>query len=228
MTAPIAVKRKKARRATSPQTGARVAGTAERIVDIAEEVVGRVGVDQLRLAEIARRLKITVPAIYAHFPGGRSELIAAIELRALDKLATLFELQSNRSTHEQSLLKGIRDLVRLIALNPAYLRVFLLDFSYPGGLPEVTRKIGPPGQAEGVGALRPMFDRLTVLLSSVTRRSPSDLSSGLFFNCILGSICLNVLHPPFAGDRSSARQLDLEEETVNLAMCYLKRPMASP
>lgn len=214
------------RRRVTREYAVRESEMANRILAVAEDILGTVGVDRLRLAEIASRLNVTVPAIYAHFRGGRSELIAAIELRALHALTKLFELQSDRSPREQ-LVQGIRDLVRLIVDHPAHLRVFFLDWSYPGGLPAVTRRIGPPGQAESIGFLRPMYDRLAVLLSAITGRERKSLSSGLFFNSLFGAICVNVLYPPFAGVSPAAKVFDLEEEMLNLAMCWLKNPTAA-
>jgi AcrR family transcriptional regulator len=203
----------------------RKAGTASRIVEATAESIGAGGVVSLRLEQIAQRLDITVPAIYAHFPGGRSELIAAVEMCALRALSELFRPRASESA-QQSLTRGLRELVQLITRQPAYMRVILLDFSYPGGLPEVTRRVGRPGQAEASGLLRPMYDRLTTLLAGATGRQPATLSPGLFFNSLLGAICLNILHPPFPGDATHNRKYDLEEEMVNLALCYLRKPTA--
>src|SRR5437588_8480458 len=52
--------------------------TAERILATVKALVAREGVDGLRLADVGAALGISAPAIYAHFPGGRGELIDRI------------------------------------------------------------------------------------------------------------------------------------------------------
>jgi AcrR family transcriptional regulator len=208
-------------RSGAPRSRADAPSTRDNIIAVAEDIIASAGVDSLRLADIASRLSVTSPAIYGHFPDGRSGVVAAVELRALDAMSQLFQNDGNGEPRER-LLAGVRDFVRLFVSHPAFLRVMLLDFATPGGLEGVTRHIGPPGEVERSGALRPMHDRLTVLIAQSVDRPKSSVSSWTFFNAILGATFINVLHTPSRDARGRA-PFGLEAEIEALAEDYLRR-----
>ena len=195
--------------------------TRDSISAAAEDLIATSGVDALRLADIASRLGVTTPAIYAHFPEGRSGVVAAVELRALEALSGLFD-HGVDGEPRKALLDGVREFVRLFESHPAYLRVMLLDFATPGGLESVTRHVGPPGEIELSGTLRPMHDRLTALIARTVGKPRSKVSSWTFFNAVLGATFINVLHPPPRDARGRA-PFRLEAEVIALADDYLRR-----
>jgi len=195
--------------------------TRDSIIAAAEDLIANSGVDALRLADIAGRLGVTTPAIYAHFPEGRAGVVAAVELRALEAISRLFD-HGVDGEPRKALLDGVREFVRLFENHPAYLRVMLLDFATPGGLESVSRHVGPPGEIERSGTLRPMHDRLTTLIARAVDKPRSKVSSWTFFNAVLGAMFINVLHPP-PRDARGRTPFRLEVEVLALADDYLRR-----
>lgn len=168
--------------------------TGTRILAEAKEIVARKGVDALRLATISSRLEISTPAIYAHFPGGRSEIVDRIALDGVDSMIAFFP--RGPGTALQDLDTGISSLVQFYAANPAFLRIMLLDFSSPIGHSGIYREIGPPGPFAD-GAFRAMYGRLNDILRSLEASGIARaVSADVLLNLILGATALNLIYPP--------------------------------
>jgi AcrR family transcriptional regulator len=197
--------------------------TAQLILDEAKAIVARAGVDGLRLSAVSERLGVTVPAIYAHFPRGRSEILERIALLAIEGLASFFPA-SEGTDPGRALELGTRGVVRFLYENPAYLRLLLRDLSMPPGLPELTRQIGPPGAVEKIGMARAMHQRIERLLNAVAKdTSVIPPSAPAFFNALFGAACLNIVHPPDTLEAgNTCRQL--EDLVVELASRYAGLP----
>jgi len=168
--------------------------TAERILEAAKEIIAQHGVDALRLAMIGGRLGISAPAIYAHFPGGRSELIDRVAREGVNGVMAFFPRSGGSDLDD--LLSGISGLVRFFADNPAFLRIMLLDFSSPEGHPSVTQEIGRPGPfAEG--AFGAMYGRLDGILQGLAAADQArPVPASVLLNVMLGATALNFIYPP--------------------------------
>lgn len=196
--------------------------TAQLILEEAENLIAEHGVDGLRLGVISERLGVTGAALYEHYPGGRRQIIERVAMTAVEGLAGSFP--DSGSEPREQLIIGIRGLVHYLSENPAYLRLLLRDFSMPKGLPELTRRIGPPGEAEKTGLLHPMHERLDRLLRFMHNAADGrHMSSQLFFNALLGAACFNIVHPPFGWPSSARKRIaTLEEAMIDLALAYLE------
>ncbi len=199
--------------ATEPEPsrarGRPTGGTAARILEAAKEIIARDGVDALRLATISARLGISPPASYAHFRGGRRELVARVALDGVSGMMAFFPRAGPSALDD--LLSGISSLVRFYAENRAFLRIMLLDFSAPDGHPSITRGIGKPGPFAD-GAFSAMHARLDQILTSLVadgqaRPVPADT----LLNVMLGATTLNLIYPPRprAVDHSLADDVDV-------------------
>lgn len=205
----------------SRRTARRAPGeTAASILAETRAIIAEQGVDGLRLALISERLGITAPAIYAHFPNGRSELIERIAIEAIAGMTALFPLDG-REAAKDAILRGVSGLVRYFAGNTAFVRLLLLDFSSPEGHPSLTKHFGKPGEISTSGILRPMYDRLGALLKALEEDgSGRAVPANVFFNIVLGATCLNIIYPPSNKGRASLE--DIDEIVRDLADAYLR------
>ena len=138
-------------------------GTREEILDVAEELISRDGFENLMLKEIAERLGIRSPSIFAHY-AGREAVVSAVVLRYLRSLNDQF-LADGQTDPTGALVDGIRHLIRQWATHPAYVRLCLRDLEYPCGLPEAHWKVeGNALENALVGPIGAMISRLKAIL----------------------------------------------------------------
>ena len=138
-------------------------GTREEILDVAEELISRDGFENLMLKEIAERLGIRSPSIFAHY-AGREAVVSAVVLRYLRSLNDQF-LADGQTDPTGALVDGIRHLIRQWAIHPAYARLCLRDLEYPCGLPEAHWKVeGNALENALVGPIGAMISRLKAIL----------------------------------------------------------------
>lgn len=176
-----------------PQRGRPTGDTAARILQAAKDIIAQEGVDALRLAMVGARLGISAPAIYAHFPGGRRELVDRVALDGVNGMMGFFPRAGSAL---DDLMDGVSGLVRFYAHDRAFLRIMLLDFSSPDGHPSVTREIGRPGPFAD-GAFAAMYGRLEQILQSLAAEGRArPVPANVLLNIMLGATTLNLIYPP--------------------------------
>jgi AcrR family transcriptional regulator len=194
--------------------------TAERILAAATDLVAKVGVDGLRLADVGATLGISAPAIYAHFPGGRGELIDRIAQDGVRGMEAFFPRRGGPALID--LLEGVSDLVRFYAANRAFLRIMLLDFSSPLGHPSITREIGAPRGQAANGAFLPMFGRLDDILAGCAGEGrATEVSGNILLNILIGATALNLIYPPQPQARPEQITRAVEAIVRDLVVRYL-------
>jgi AcrR family transcriptional regulator len=93
------------------------------LIDGATELLAEQGVSNFSLAELSRRLGVTVAAPYRHF-ANRDELLVAVAVRALSALGQTMEQESSKTeTPEQRLAAVASAWVRFAADQPALFSV---------------------------------------------------------------------------------------------------------
>jgi AcrR family transcriptional regulator len=202
--------------ANRPAGGRRTGETASRILEAAKDIIALHGVDALRLASISTRLEISVPAIYAHFPNGRQQLVDQVALEGVEVMQEFFPRTGGAPLEE--LLAGIAGLVRFYSNDRAFLRIMLLDFSSPEGHPSVAREIGKPGPFAD-GAFSAMYDRLDQILRAlVSGGQARPVPASILLNVMLGATALNLIYPP--KPRAAKQSIaDTVEEIVRDLVC---------
>lgn len=98
--------------------------TRDRILEVAEELIARHGVAGFELKDVAARVGIRSPSIFAHFKG-REDLAEAVARRVGQVIVDQFDIEG---TDPETVLRGsIRNLVAHLAANPAHVRILLAD-----------------------------------------------------------------------------------------------------
>ena len=105
-------------------------GTRDRIVAVAEDLIARHGIEGLQVKEIAARVGIRSPSVFAHF-GGRDDIVGAVVERLLRRIERLFEAPLD-GTPEEELRAGTRRMALFLVDNPADARILLRDLAQAG------------------------------------------------------------------------------------------------
>jgi len=120
-----------AKRAERVRSGAE---TRERILEVAEELIARDGFEGFQLKEIAERLGIRSPSIFAHFKG-RQEISDAVAREVLAQLAAI-PPEWPEGDPRRVLRSWARNLVAYLVDRPAHFRILLRELARRGVSPE--------------------------------------------------------------------------------------------
>jgi AcrR family transcriptional regulator len=93
---------------------------------VAEELIARYGVDGFELKDVAARVGIRSPSIFAHFKG-REDLAEAVARRVGEIVVEQFKTEG--TDVETVLRSGVRSLVAHLAQHPAHVRILLADLA---------------------------------------------------------------------------------------------------
>ncbi len=112
----------------------------EILLDVAEQLCAEVGSQAVRHAEIAKRVGIKPPSIYAHFDSLDDILSAVARRGLLAMLATYDGLPETLSPVEALNLVQNRQIDYLVA-HPGFTRLALADLNLPGGTAAVAANL---------------------------------------------------------------------------------------
>ena len=112
--------------------------TKERIIDEAEKLASIHGIEHLKLQDVADKIGIKLPSVYAHF-SGREDILAAMGSR-INRAFTQMFLPKSGEPAADGLKRGASELTAFLGENPAYFRLMLRDLSVPLGYDPVNRR----------------------------------------------------------------------------------------
>ncbi len=168
------------------------ARTRDLIVDEAEKMIAKQGIDGLVLDEIAKKLGIQRPSLYTHFKG-RDGILTAVAERAFIQLSHQFQDDDNPDP-VVTISKGVDELVNFLVKHKAYARLLARDFSTPGGLPSVNAVLGPPESILVPSLLQPLYDRLNkIVIRGHDAGRFRKMDPFVFLTVLLGSIMACLL-----------------------------------
>ncbi len=169
--------------------------TRERLLDIAEEIIGREGIEGMRLRDLAEPLGIRVPSIYAHFKG-REDVITSVVKRYIEALGQQFPDDGSEDPMV-SLDRGVRKYTQLMLTHPAFVRLKLRDQEMVGGMPEMDF-VSQGTMAENLetGPSSKMYQRVQAILdrgfkSGVFR----EMRIEVFWREMIGLVFMSLTFP---------------------------------
>lgn len=203
--------------------------TKQLIVEEAEKLIALQGVESLQIKAIAEAVDIRPPSIFKHFKN-REAIIDHIGMEYMIHFMDQFQLDMD-SPFELELRRCLDNLVEMFALRPAWVRVFLYDFSLPHGLPFINKVMGPLEGQFDVGLLSGMKIRLQNWLDA-------GVSAGVFrpvdaewlMNILFGTLTLNLVwtnRVPTSDPLDAVEVKRLQESMYDLANTYLALPPTS-
>lgn len=115
-------------------------GTRERILIAAEELIAARGVDGVELKDIAEKVGIRSPSVFAHFDGLQA-VVDAVGKRLTERIILSWRPFDIQEPPAKRLRRGVRGLVEHFAENPATVRLMLRGMSGPTRQGEERQKI---------------------------------------------------------------------------------------
>ena len=175
-------------------TRAQNKSTRERILEVAEAVVAREGIEGMRLRDLADPIGIRVPSIYAHFRG-REDVLTGLAERYIELLADHFP-DDGAPDAMATLDRGIRSYTRFLAEHKAYARLLLRDLAV-GGMPELNKATGGT-MAENIeaGPLAPLHERVAGILERGARNGQFRvIEIESFSRAMVGLALMSLAYP---------------------------------
>jgi AcrR family transcriptional regulator len=196
--------------------------TRDRIVDVAEEIISRHGMEGLRLKDVAERVGIQPPSVFTHFEG-REAIGDAVAHRVLEQIAGVLDAALDEGGNEEARLRrGTRAVTAHLYDHPGHVRMILRDLarSRPG-----------PELALWSPALERIEERVDALLSAGARSGAfRPVPLGAFLPVLEGAIVASLGWSGFSGE-DGRPAVDLSREEIvarieDVAWAYV-RPHAA-
>ena len=168
--------------------------TRERILEVAEEIIARDGIEGMRLRDLAEPIGIRVPSIYAHFRG-REDVLTGVAERYIAHLTDQFPDDGGPDAMA-TLDKGVRRYAEFLARHTAYARLLLRDMAV-GGMPELKQASGGT-MVEHIetGPLAPMHQRVRDILARGARSGQfRPIPIEVFSRALFGLVLVSLAYP---------------------------------
>lgn len=192
--------------------------TRERILQVAEEIVSRHGMEGLRLKEVAERVGIQPPSVFAHFEG-REAIGDGVAQRVLATIAAVVDAAlTGPGDAEARLRSGVRAIAEHLYDHPGHTRLILRDLARTRTGSEL--ELSSP---EFYG----MAERIEALLSEGARAGRfRDVSTWTFLPAIEGAIVALIGFSGFEEDGRPATSLtrsEVSDRAEDLAWAWVRR-----
>lgn len=184
--------------------------TKERIIDEAEKLASIHGIEHLKLQDVADKIGIKLPSVYAHF-SGREDILAAMGAR-INRAFTQMFLAKTGEPPVDALQRGALELAEFLGTNPAYFRLMLRDLSVPLGYDPINRRFTLSHGNSIPAELRDMQERIRKMLEQGQQIGAiKPLEAQDFLSSLIGTLVVKLswVDLPPTGD-SEEKTIDLE------------------
>lgn len=163
--------------------------TKEKIIDEAESLAALHGIEHLKLQDVADKIGIKLPSVYAHF-SGREDILAAMGSRISKGISQLYIAKPGEAPIE-TLKRSAQDLLKFLGEHPAYFRLMLRDHSVPMGYDPLNHRAAVNQHFSLPSDVRDMLTRLQVLIDKSCREGSHMLAED-FAGCIHGFLMVRL------------------------------------
>lgn len=139
----------------------RAAGTTRALIlDEAEKLITLHGMENFRLQDLAVRVGIRPPSVFAHFAGGRKAITEAVSKRVVEGI---FGALTVSAPHDpaRALEDMVSGLVRHLAANPVR-------------IPLLMRELGQSGAGVEADQSQPLVEQVTARVAELLERGAAD------------------------------------------------------
>jgi AcrR family transcriptional regulator len=199
-----------------PQPRPKRRNTKERIIDEAEKLAAIHGIEHLKLQDVADRIGIKLPSVYAHF-SGREDILTAMAARINRTYSQLYHGKTGE-TAKETLHRGALELLEILGSKPAYFRLILRDLSVPIGYDPQNRRYSPNNSHSISQELRDLSRRTDQLLARINSDTTRKAVSGEDFIVMVHGMLLTELswadtQPP---DEENTKTINLDKSKTRL------------
>lgn len=165
--------------------------TKERIIDEAEALAAIHGIEHLKLQEVADKIGIKLPSVYAHF-SGREDILAAMGARINSAFSGFYVARPGESACA-TLMRGAKELADFLVGNPAYFRLILRDLSVPLGYDATNRRYSMHASGQLPPEMAQLLGRLEALLHKAAKEENGrDVSAMEFMSAVHGAALMRL------------------------------------
>ncbi|NNL66268.1 MAG: TetR/AcrR family transcriptional regulator [Myxococcales bacterium] len=192
-------------------------GTRERILDVAEALIARHGMEGLRLKDVAERVGIQPPSVFAHFEG-RDAIGDGVAQRVLAQIARVLEAAlEGGEPPEVRLRRAARAVAEHLFDHPGHTRLILRDLARTRTGSEI--ELWSP-DTERIG------ERVEALLGEGREAGAfRELPPGAFLPLLEGAIVASIGWAGFREDGQPATTASREaivDRVEDLAWAYVR------
>ncbi|NPU94238.1 MAG: TetR/AcrR family transcriptional regulator [Gammaproteobacteria bacterium] len=163
--------------------------TKEKIIDEAESLAALHGIEHLKLQDVADKIGIKLPSVYAHF-SGREDILAAMGARISKGIGQLYIARTGETPIE-TLKRSAQDLLKMLGEHPAYFRLMLRDHSVPMGYDPLNHRAAVNQNFALPNDMRDMLVRLQHLIDKACKDGVK-LSAEDFAGCVHGFMLVRL------------------------------------
>ena len=164
--------------------------TKERIIDEAEKLASLHGIEHLKLQDVADKIGIKLPSVYAHF-SGREDILAAMGSRINRAFTQMFQPKAGEAPKE-SLRRSAVELAEFLGNNPAYFRLMLRDLSVPLGYDPLNRRFTLSHGNSIPLELKDMQERARRMIEQLNPGAENQLDAENFLSSIIGTLLVKL------------------------------------
>lgn len=163
--------------------------TKEKIIDEAESLAALHGIEHLKLQDVADKIGIKLPSVYAHF-SGREDILTAMGSRISKGIGQLYIAKPGEAPIE-TLKRSAQDLLKFLGEHPAYFRLMLRDHSVPMGYDPLNHRAAVNQNFALPTDMREMLARLQHLIDKCSKDGVK-LSAEDFAGCVHGFMLVRL------------------------------------
>lgn len=164
--------------------------TKERIIDEAEKLASLHGIEHLKLQDVADKIGIKLPSVYAHF-SGREDILAAMGSRINRAFTQMFHSKAGEAPKE-ALRRSSEELAKFLGTNPAYFRLMLRDLSVPLGYDPLNRRFTLSHGNSIPLELKDMQERARKMIEQVHPGGEASVDAENFLSSIIGTLLVKL------------------------------------
>jgi len=172
--------------------------TKEKIIDEAEALAALHGIEHLKLQDVADKIGIKLPSVYAHF-SGREDILAAMGGRISKGVSQLYSVRQGESPLE-TLLRGAKDMLAFLGERPAYFRLMLRDMSVPLGYDPLNHRAAVNQNFSLPAEIGDLHHRIQTLLDRHFSGENNRIGGADFTACLHGFILMRLSWLPTRTD----------------------------
>ena len=190
--------------------------TRKRILEAAEDLIAQHGLEGFQLKDVADRVGIRPPSVFAHFKG-REDIAIAVSESLVESMIELMTIRKSEPA-EATLRRWVNDLMRHLNNNPAHVRILLRDLAQAGSARTKEDIATDHMRLECVNRIQELLDK------GIADGTFNNVRAGSIMSCFVGASLANLAWNGFDEDGRPTSDVPFEnlcDEVSDLIASYV-------